>query len=254
MNLLQYVSNLSNNSLMSIFVLFIAIFLLFTIIIFIKDEYVFNKELSLLKDKPRFFTKFLGVLFILSLSYMANNWFVYFISIIIIATLVTELQFLEMLIALIWNRPQYIEGRFEELQKQQDEKETKSKLSEIEVIAEKTGEELRVEKAEKNQYLLFYHFERVYRLIFGSQIRILLSAEQNSDQISLPLAIMFYRDSGWNEKGYDAGNYTMFLLNMGLFTYKSGKMPEDCFYILTLLGKSFLRYLRENDLPLNKPF
>jgi len=254
MNIYQFISGLSGSSILGIFVTLVAIILLFLVAFLIKDEYLFTKDNGVIKDKPRFYVKFLGVLFILSICFLANNWFVYLISVIIVATLVTELQFLEMLIALIWNRPEYIKGRFDELQKQQEEKESKTNLDEIKNLAQKAGEELKVETAKKNQYLLFYHFERVYRLIFGSQIRILLDAEQNGDRISLPKAIMFYKDSGWNERGYDAGNYTLFLLNMGLFTYQTGKMPEDCFYTLTPLGKLFLQYLRENGLFLNKPF
>jgi hypothetical protein len=171
------------------------------------------------------------------------------------ATLVTELQFLEMLIALIWDRPEYVKGRLEALNKQQEEKETdKKSLNEMETFAKNAGKMLEAETIKKNQYLLFYHFEKIYRLIFGSQINILLDAEMNQGKIDLPKTVLMYRISGWNEKGYDIGNYTSFLLNMGLLNYTTGKMPKDCFYSLTPLGRSFLQYLRENNIPLNKPF
>jgi len=253
MFLWDYLSKLPPNSILAA-LSFSGAILLLLVTLFVKDVFSFTKDKEIIRDKPRFYTKFIGVLFILSLSFATNSPFVYLISIIIIATLVTELQFLEMLVALIWNRPEYIRGRFDELQKQQEEKESSTNLDEIKAIAQRAGEELKIETAKKNQYLLFYHFERVYRLIFGSQIRILLEAEQNEDRISLPRAVMFYRDSGWNERGYDAGNYTLFLLNMGLLTYTTGKMPEGCFYTLTPVGKSFLQYLRENGLSLDKPF
>lgn len=254
MSIFQYISNLPGSTILGIFVALVAVFFLFVIAIFVKDDFFLTKEKELMKDKPRFYTKFLGVLFILSLSFLANNWLVYLISIVIIATLVTELQFLEMLLALIWNRPDYIKGRFGELDRQQKEREDTKTLAEISNIVQKFGERLNVEAATKNQYLLFYHFERVYRLIFGSQIKILLEAEKNGGRISLPLAIMYYRASGWNERGYDVGNYTVFLTNMELFTYKTGKMPEDCYYELTPVGQAFLQYLRENKIPLEKPF
>lgn len=254
MRTFQYISNLSGSTILGIFIALIALLLLFIVIIFVKDVFFFTKEKELIKDKPRFYVKFLGVLFILSLSFLANNWIVYLISIVIIATLVTELQFLEMILALIWNRPDYIKGRFGELDKQQNEKEDQQKLNEISSIVQKFGEQLNIETATKNQYLLFYHFERVYRLIFGSQLKILLDAEKNGGRISLSSMIMYYRASGWNERGYDVGNYTVFLKNMEMLTYTTGKMPEDCFYELTPVGRAYLNYLRENNISFEKPF
>ncbi|MCH8067632.1 MAG: hypothetical protein IIC69_03540 [Nanoarchaeota archaeon] len=231
-----------------------AILLLATSLL-VKDDFVFTKEHGAIKDKPRFYTKFLGVMFVLALSFTANNIFVYVISIFIIATLVTELQFLEMLIALIWDRPEYVKGKFEALIKQQEEERgDTTKMTEIRKLAREARGELETEKVQKKQYLLFYHFERIYRLIFGSQLKIMLEAEQNEGKISLLRTVMHYRTSGWAQRGYNVGDYTLFLVNLGLLTYTTAEKQDDAFYTLTPLGRSFISYLRTNKISLDKPF
>lgn len=51
--------------------------------------------------------KLLGSLMVLSIMFGANNAWIYAIGVFIVATLVTELQFLEKLAALAWNRKEY---------------------------------------------------------------------------------------------------------------------------------------------------
>lgn len=53
--------------------------------------------------------KLTGSILVLSMSFAAQNGFVYGIGVFVIATLVTELQFLEKLAALVWNRKEYWE-------------------------------------------------------------------------------------------------------------------------------------------------
>lgn len=55
--------------------------------------------------------KLLGSLMVLALAFGANNWGVYALGIFIVATLVTELDFLEKLAAIFWNREKYWEYR-----------------------------------------------------------------------------------------------------------------------------------------------
>jgi hypothetical protein len=52
-------------------------------------------------------TKLLGSLFALSITFAANHWAVYAVGLFVVATLVTELQFLEKIAAIIWNRKEY---------------------------------------------------------------------------------------------------------------------------------------------------
>jgi hypothetical protein len=51
--------------------------------------------------------KLVGSIFVVSLCFAANNAFVYPLGILIVATLVTELEFLEKIAALLWNRKEY---------------------------------------------------------------------------------------------------------------------------------------------------
>lgn len=58
--------------------------------------------------------KLLGSLMVLALAFAANNAFVYSLAIFIVATLVTDLDFLEKIAALFWNRDKYWEYRMGE--------------------------------------------------------------------------------------------------------------------------------------------
>ncbi len=55
--------------------------------------------------------KLLGSLMVLAMSFASNHWAVYALAIFIVATLVTELDFLEKLAALFWNRDKYWDYR-----------------------------------------------------------------------------------------------------------------------------------------------
>ena len=55
--------------------------------------------------------KLLGSLMVLTLAFSSNNAGVYALAIFIVATLVTELDFLEKLAAIFWNREKYWEYR-----------------------------------------------------------------------------------------------------------------------------------------------
>lgn len=56
-------------------------------------------------------TKLLGSLMVLALAFAANSGLVYSLAIFIVATLVTDLDFLEKIAALFWNRDKYWEYR-----------------------------------------------------------------------------------------------------------------------------------------------
>lgn len=70
--------------------------------------------------------KFIGSFFVLALCFFANNAWTYGVGIFIIATLVTELEFLEKLAAIAWGRREY----FEYLMRRASEEEVKEKIEE----------------------------------------------------------------------------------------------------------------------------
>ena len=61
----------------------------------------------MIKNDRKFVTQLLGAILVVSISFSAHSTVVYTISVFVIATLVTELQFLEKIAALIWNRKEY---------------------------------------------------------------------------------------------------------------------------------------------------
>ncbi|WP_325892988.1 hypothetical protein [Grimontia sp. NTOU-MAR1] len=61
------------------------------------------------KSDRKLVTQLLGAILVVSISFSAHSALVYTISVFVIATLVTELQFLEKIAALIWNRKEYWE-------------------------------------------------------------------------------------------------------------------------------------------------
>lgn len=105
------------------------------------------------------------------------------------------------------------------------------------------------ENTKKNADLnfLLYHFERTYRLIFSSQLEILDLLSKNGSLL-LSLLIMKYRTTNWYPS-YPFENYIGFLVTSGLvvFDAKSGNS-----YSISPLGNLFLKYLRDNNIPLEK--
>jgi hypothetical protein len=101
------------------------------------------------------------------------------------------------------------------------------------------------------EYELLLHFEKTYRLIFGSQLGILLRLrDQLIEGVDAATIVLMYRASGWYEKGYQIGNYLGFLTNSGLTELNNGNNK----YKITALGIVFLGYLEKENIPLNKPF
>jgi hypothetical protein len=82
--------------------------------------------------------KLIGSALVLALAFAANNAFTYGLAIFIVATLVTDLDFLEKLAAFFWNRDKYWEYQ---LKKQSpDAAEAKAAKEANEILSEKTGD------------------------------------------------------------------------------------------------------------------
>jgi len=109
-----------------------------------------------------------------------------------------------------------------------------------------------VTKKSAQDYQLLYHFEKTYRLIFGSQLQILKDLEQSSEGQELAFPLLRYRASGWYEKGYALSDYMNFLINSGLVEFTSGPR-STIIYKITTMGRLFLLYLVANSMFLEKP-
>jgi len=138
--------------------------------------------------------------------------------------------------------------------KQSGEKKYKQKSKELaKMVSEKEGvvkKLLQIQdetKKNKDYYEILYHFEKTYRLIFGSQLNILRILKNGPIADSLFQSI--HRRTPLADV-YSFNNYMNFLLN----SYLIKKRPADNKYELTLLGFYFLQYLEKNKIPLNKSF
>jgi len=100
---------------------------------------------------------------------------------------------------------------------------------------------------DKNALFLGYHFEKTYRLIFGSQLSI-LNLAYGHGKISDALVAAIYRRTVW-ASSYPYQDYINFLVNSGLLTQLN---PSDGTYSLQPVGKAFIEYLNNNYIPLNK--
>ncbi len=130
------------------------------------------------------------------------------------------------------------------------EKQRKTKKSEIEKFKEKNNK-LKNEKEstlkDQNLLSLFYHFEKTYRLIFGSQIIIVAFANLQT-KISEASARGIYSNTTWINT-YPYEQYMGFLINSGLI---SSLNPTDQSYYIQPLGQEFIRYLTNNNIALTK--
>jgi len=142
---------------------------------------------------------------------------------------------------------------FDKPKEQIDKSKTdKEKIEELEKKLESSGtiylEEIKKIKDENFFYFIRYHFERAYRLIFGSQLAILSTILNNQDnKISEQLAQLFHRNSSFYPN-YPFDQYINFLINMKLIVFNK----EDRSFSLTPIGSMFLGYLKTENINPNK--
>lgn len=118
------------------------------------------------------------------------------------------------------------------------------------IITENAQEPQSENKSPNNQpedqntiWIKNFHFERTYRLIFGSQL-LLLKALKSSPTFSMgtPLLEAIHRRS--KENDLDFQSYIGFLENSTLIGFN----PSENSYYLTILGNEFLDYLAQNGI------
>ncbi len=103
-------------------------------------------------------------------------------------------------------------------------------------------------KKSKDLFELLYHFEKSYRLIFGSQLDFLLILEGKANSISREIAEALYRRTQWATTGYPFESYIGFLENSYFVNFNQ----RISIYEISPLGELFLGYLRQNNISLQK--
>jgi hypothetical protein len=210
-----------------------------TIIWFLK---LIGKKVS--STKYYLSTKLIGTLSVVTLAFAANNFFVYFFSTIIIATLITDLDFIEKVAAIISKSPDYFSYR-KTVEQGKERSQVDLRISPAE--RERLNEEL---ARDRDSLFILYHFEKTYRLIFGTQLTLLdIISKSNEKNISGVVAQAMYTRTLWPGK-YSFENYMNFLKTSQLIIHN----PTTDIFSITDLGEAFLNYLSRNQISLDKPF
>ena len=103
--------------------------------------------------------KLLGAIFVTGLCFAANNWSAYLLGIFIVATLVTELEFLEKLAAIFWNRKEYWEYLIKRASPKDVDRKLEREVREQEIEnRDLQGEQVR--RPENETMQLYARFER----------------------------------------------------------------------------------------------
>lgn len=230
----------------------VLIALINTTIKFILNNFTKNKINS---NKKSFIIPLIGVSFIVALAIISDNPFIYALSIIIIATLITELEFLEKLMALLWNRPAY--WQYQELlvaaklpqQTTVGSSKDKKQLEGLDKKLEKEDEKTEKQINPNDLLLLEFHSERVYRLIFGTQLGILqlLNMQELNGIAKFALGEIYKQNP--ISATYPFESYIGFLETNQLIKFN---LLTNSYYI-TPFGKFFLGYLERNQIPPIRP-
>lgn len=101
----------------------------------------------IVRGSAQFATQLLGSILVVAICFSAHNTVVYTISVFVIATLVTELHFLEKIAALIWNRKEYWDYLSGSATKEEVKDKAESEVA-AEILKENTDEPDDVEQVE----------------------------------------------------------------------------------------------------------
>ena len=100
---------------------------------------------------------------------------------------------------------------------------------------------------DKDTFFLGYHFEKTYRLIFPSQTVILNAMNNQNGEITNPLAQAIFRRTIWAQHfNIPYEQFIGFLIQSGVAIYDN----KNDKFIITPMGRVFLDYLKNNNIPL----
>ena len=102
----------------------------------------------------------------------------------------------------------------------------------------------------RKTFFLGYHFEKTYRLIFPSQMAILVFMSNSNGEMQDLLAKTSFIRTIWAQNfGFTYEQFIGFLINSGLVAYNNDKTKLS----LTPLGKTFLEYIKNENMPTKLP-
>lgn len=147
-----------------------------------------------------------------------------------------------------------------ETARQQKEKVTAREKKEIKALnaelentkkAKQALEEIQKDTAQHSEtFFLGYHFEKTYRLIFPTQMAILIAMSNHNGEISDALSRALFERTIWAQNlGVSYEQFIGFLINSGLIVYNN----DNSNIFLTPLGKTFIEYINNNNIPTKLP-
>lgn len=132
---------------------------------------------------------------------------------------------------------------------QKEIQELNSELQTAKQMQQKLRELQEYTVRDKDTLFLRYHFERTYRLIFPSQMKILEVMSNSNNEITEDLTNAFFRRTIWAQKfNISIKQLDNFLIQSGLVFYDSSGRK----FTLAPVGKAFLEYIKKENIP-SKP-
>lgn len=147
-----------------------------------------------------------------------------------------------------------------ETSKQQQEKVNKKEKKEIQALNKELATTKQVQQKlqelqsytsrDKDVFFLGYHFEKTYRAIFSSQMLILTEMDQQNGEIIDTLAHDIFKKTVWDQQFHiPYENFMGFLIGAGMI--RNDVINKK--YLINPIGKMFLQYLRNNNIPFKLP-
>lgn len=240
-NILNSINNLSLSFLISL----VGVTLLVCrIIISTLAKFKFISFLSNTDVEDKWFGQIIGSLLVVALALVAHNTIVYIIAVIVIATLVTRMEFLLWVLTLIGNRVELAKTMMNVRDQEEAPIINADKIIRLVDKIDDQGKKLQKAEEANQSHLLTEYFYDTYSWIFGSQIEMLKMIESITDQ-KAPRHIMerFHSSTPWKDT-YPFFSYVNFLINRKLLDYD----PIKDMYAITDVGKTFLTFLVEKGL------
>ena len=232
-------SSINNLSLSFLALIIGIIILVYRTIISTLAKVKFISFLSSTDIEDKWFGQIIGSLFIVSLALVASNTIVYVIAVIVIATLVTRMEFLLWVLTLIGNRVELAKTMMNVREQEEAPIINTDKVIQLVDKIDDQGKKLQKAEEDNQFHLLTEYFYDTYSWIFGSQIEMLRMIESIPNQKAPRHAMeRFHSSTPWKDT-YPFFSYINFLINRKLLDYD----PSNDMYTLTDVGKTFLAFL-----------